>query len=164
MQLPSEPDPFSEGWTARRLRRLATARLEPGEQLVSWTRAWVSIDGRFNRVVAARTRDFLVLTDRRLMLWSTGFFTRMARRRVLADRLDELSAQRFPPLAGLQLRVTAPQHKALRFELKSGDESVRFATEFMARIGGAAVAAAAMPDAPVEGPADDPVDDKANEA
>src|SRR5262249_3401375 len=44
-------------------------------------------------LLAARNRDFAVVTDRRLLLWSAGFFTRRPRRRVLAERLDELTVQ-----------------------------------------------------------------------
>ena len=50
----------------------------------------MSRDGRASSVVAARHRDFVVVTDRRVMLWSCGFFTRRPRRRVLTDRRDDL--------------------------------------------------------------------------
>jgi hypothetical protein len=50
----------------------------------------VSRDGRFAAVVAARTLDFVVLTDDHLYLYSTGFFSRRPRRRVYAMSLDRL--------------------------------------------------------------------------
>jgi hypothetical protein len=74
----------------QRLRRAVEARLESDESILSWTRAWVSTDRRLHFLLAARHRDFAVVTDRRLMLWSCGFFTRAPRRRVLAERLDEI--------------------------------------------------------------------------
>ena len=128
------PDSFSAGIRGRRLRRLASARLEGDEVLLGWTRAWVSIEGRYNVLFAARTRDFVVLTDRRLMLWSTGFFSRLPRRRVLADRLDDINVVRTPPLRGLRLTIRSALHKPLRVELAPGDRSVEFANQFVARV------------------------------
>jgi len=130
---PSEPDPFGEGRAARRLRAAAEKRLEKGEELVCWARAWVSIDGPLNVVFAARTRDYAVLTTRRLMLWSTGFLTRHPRRRVLADRLDEITVERVPPLPGRRLRITSAGHRPLRLELGRSAAHERFVEELLAR-------------------------------
>lgn len=134
MQHPSEPDPFARGRIGNRLKALATARLERDEVLVTWTRAWVSVDGRFNVLLAARTRDFAVLTDRRLLLWSTGFFTRRPRRRVLADRLDELTVTRIPPEGGRRLVISSRGHRRLRIEVTRTVEGERFAGEVMRRV------------------------------
>ena len=85
------PDAFAGTAIGRRLYKLASTRFEPGESAIAWCRVWVSRDGRGSSVVAARHRDFAVVTDRRLMLWSCGFFTRRPRRRVLTDRRDDLT-------------------------------------------------------------------------
>ena len=53
--------------------------------------------------VAARHRDFVVLTDRRLLLWSCGFFTRRPRRRVFDEALATTSRS-----------TTSAQHPAAR--------------------------------------------------
>jgi hypothetical protein len=129
MQDPRQPGPeapapggmppgksFDKGRIARRLHKLATARLEGNEQLLTWERAWISRDGRYSSVFAARTRDFAVLTDRRLMLWSTGFFTRGPRRRVLTDRLDDLTVEDVGGTPLRMLRVRAFARRPLRFE------------------------------------------------
>src|SRR5712671_5294929 len=58
------------------------------DALVAWTRGWVSRELRLHRLLAARTFDFAVLTDRNLFLFSTGFFSRRPRRRVYSSRLD----------------------------------------------------------------------------
>ena len=133
MQHPSEPDPFAAGRIGNRLKVLATARLERDEQLVTWTRAWVSVDGRFNFLLAARTRDFAVLTDRRLMLWSTGFFTRRPRRRLLADRLDEVTVTRIP-LDGRRLIISSRGHRRLRLDLAATAQGQRFADDVVRRV------------------------------
>jgi hypothetical protein len=129
MQDPRQPGPepsasagepagksFDKGHIARRLHKLAAARLETNEELVTWERTWVSRDGRYSGVFGARTRDFAVLTDRRLMLWSTGFFTRGPRRRVLTDRLDDLTVEDFGRTPLRMLRVRAFARRPLRFE------------------------------------------------
>jgi hypothetical protein len=114
---PPPSDPFATTTAARRLRELLTPRLRTGEEPLAWARAWISRDSRYPWL-QARTFDFLVLTDRRLMLWSSGFFSRQPRRRVLTDRLDDLTAVeavgRHPRRT---LRVKALGRKPLLFEL-----------------------------------------------
>ena len=64
-------------------------RLEPGESITVTARVWTARPTRFP-ALAARYRDDVVITDRRIMVWECGWWTRRARRRVLADRLDEI--------------------------------------------------------------------------
>src|SRR5688572_20732944 len=87
---PAPPDLFGTKRSARRLRDLAVARLEPGEEVVASTRVWLSREGGLSSLFAARTPCFAVLTKRRVMCWSVGFFSRRPRHRVLTDRLDDL--------------------------------------------------------------------------
>ncbi len=73
----------------RRLHDLAEKRLEPGETITGSCRVWYSRPVRW-QWSAARYRDYVVLTDRRLMMYGAGWFTQLPRRRVLADRLDDV--------------------------------------------------------------------------
>ena len=87
--LPDPPaDRFARNRTGRRLA--AQLRAQTDERPLTWTRAWTSRDGRWNWLLAARHRDFVVLTDRRLVLFSCGFFTRIPRRRVFDEPLRSL--------------------------------------------------------------------------
>ncbi len=72
-----------------RFRALVHRRLEPGETIVTTARVWTARPSHVP-VLAARYRDDVVVTDRRLMVWACAWFTRRARRRVLAERLDQL--------------------------------------------------------------------------
>ena len=110
------PDAFARTVIGRRLYKLASARFESGETAIAWCRVWVSRDGRGSGVVAARHRDFAVVTDRRLMLWSCGFFTRRPRRRVLTDRRDDLTVTDIGHTPRHRLRVRAFARKPLRFD------------------------------------------------
>jgi hypothetical protein len=133
----SEPRDVSDwgfgnrGLAARRLRELATPRLEGGEELLAWTRVWVSRDGKVAGVLAARTRDFAVLTNHRLMLWSIGFFTRRPRRRVLTDRLTDLTVDDIGRVPYRCLRVRAFARRALRFEFGRRPPAHAFAVQLV---------------------------------
>lgn len=101
----------------RRLRRHVERRLEPDEQVRAWCRAWVS-PVRSLQWLAPRHRDFVVVTDRRLMLWAAGFWSQRPRRRVLTERLDELV---IAPLRGAPaVRITPPERKPILLELGTG--------------------------------------------
>ena len=165
MQDPRQPGPetpapvgsssgksFDNGRIGRRLRKLAIARLEGDERLLTWDRAWISRDGRYSTAFAARTRDFAVLTDRRLMLWSTGFFTRGPRRRVLTDRLDDLTVEDIGGTPLRMLRVRAFARRPLRFEFSR--RAPQFPRLLVELVNGAAPAA--HPDLPK--PPDPPED------
>jgi hypothetical protein len=127
------PASFESGHIARRLHTLATARLETGEELSCWCRAWVSRDGRLAGVFGARTRDFAVLTDRRLMLWSTGFFTRLPKRRVLTDRLDNLTIEDIGRRPNRSLRIRAFARRPLRFEFSRRPTAQEFVSLLVER-------------------------------
>lgn len=115
----------------RRLRKAAGARLESTEEILAWCVAWVSRDRRLHRLLAARTRDFAVLTDRRLLVFSSGFFTHRPRRRVLADRLDETAVTDCGSRPGRCLRVEAPAHRPLRIELGGRERDTTFAARLL---------------------------------
>ncbi|HEX5613962.1 MAG TPA: hypothetical protein VFZ83_02295 [Acidimicrobiia bacterium] len=97
----------------RRLLRAVERRLEPDEVVRAWSRAWVS-PVRTVQWLAPRHRDFVVVTDRRLMLWAAGFWSRRPRRRVLTERLDEIG---IAPGRGASVRITPPERKPILLEL-----------------------------------------------
>jgi hypothetical protein len=119
--------------TEQRLQRAVQARLEPDEHLVAWTHAWVSRYRRFHLLLALRNRDFAVVTNRRLMLWSTGFFTRRPKRRVLSDRLDELSIASTSRDPGRRMACSRVGRPALLLELGKDPQSDHFSIELRDR-------------------------------
>jgi hypothetical protein len=120
--------------TERRLHDNAMARLEPDEKIVVWCRAWVSKVGRLQRL-APRWRDVAVVTDRRLLLFGVGHFTRRPRRRVLADRLDELTLADVGTHPGRGLRCSRPGRGPMLLEIGTDPWSRRLAQELQARAG-----------------------------
>jgi hypothetical protein len=120
--------------TERRLRTTGFARLEAGEEIVVWCRAWVSRSGHLQRF-AARWRDVAVVTDRRLLLFGVGHFTRRPRRRVLADRLDELTVADIGTHPGRGLRCSRPGRRPMLLELGRDPWSRRFVLELQDRLG-----------------------------
>ncbi|MGQ0824046.1 MAG: hypothetical protein ACT4OX_03260 [Actinomycetota bacterium] len=107
---------------------MTRARLEPGEEVLAWTRVWISRDRRAGTVLAARLPCFAVLTNRRVLAWTTGFFSRRPRRQVIADRLDDLRVEAIgPKQPRSRLRVRAFALRALRFDFGHSDRSERFA-------------------------------------
>ena len=134
MQQGPEPDPFAQGRFGPELRQLASQRLRRGEELVDWAPGWVSTDGRFNAILAARTWDLMVLTNRRVLLFSTGFFTRRPIRRVWAGRLDEMEAKSVPRRKGTAVVVTSFVYKPLRFEFGADEQCDRFVAAFLAAV------------------------------
>jgi hypothetical protein len=119
--------------TEHRLRAGGMARLEPGEDIVTWCRAWVSKATRLQRF-AARWRDVAVVTDRRLLLFGVGHFTRRPRRRVLADRLDELTLEDVGTHPGRGLRCIRPGRGDMLLELGSDEWSRNFVQELQDRV------------------------------
>jgi len=113
-----------------RLRVLAGA----DERIVAWTRGWVSRDVRAHFLLGARTLDFAVLTDRSLLLYSTGFFTRRPRRPVYASRLDRIFVADAPARLGRRLRVTSRQAHPLLIELRRKAQATDFADALVARV------------------------------
>jgi len=118
--------------TERRLRADGFASLEPGEEIVAWCRAWVSRAGHLQRI-AARWRDVAVVTDRRLLLFGVGHFTRRPRRLVLADLLENLTVADVGTHPGRGLRCSRPGRPAMLLELGSDAWSRRFALELQER-------------------------------
>jgi hypothetical protein len=132
--------------TERRLHDNAVARLQPGETIVVWCRAWVSKVGRFQRL-APRWRDVAVVTDRRLLLFGVGHFTRRPRRRVLADRLDELTLGDVGTHPGRGIRCARPGRAPMLLELGTDPWSRRLAQELQERAGAPAEPEPAIPEA-----------------
>jgi hypothetical protein len=120
--------------TDRQLHAAGFARLEAGETIVVWCRAWVSKAGRLQRL-APRWRDIAVITDRRLLLFGVGHFTRRPHRRVLADRLDELTVADVGTHPGHGLCCTRPGRDPMLLELGGDPWSRRFVQELQDRAG-----------------------------
>jgi hypothetical protein len=116
-----------------RAERRLRARLDPGEGLITWTRGWVSRDGHLHMLFAARTRDFAVISDRRLYLYSTGFFTRRPRRRVYASDFDKLQVSSTTTHRGHRLRIVSRMHRPLLLENHKTEHNVAFALELVTR-------------------------------
>jgi hypothetical protein len=126
---PSAPRSGREERVARRLQ----SRVETEEPLVAWTRGWVSKEMRMHGLLAARTLDFAVLTDRWLFLLNTGFFTRRPRRCVYAARLAEIFVSQEDATRGKRLRITSRKGRPLWFELRSNEQTDAFADALVAR-------------------------------
>jgi hypothetical protein len=104
------------------------------EIVVAWTRGWVSREVRLHRLLAARTLDFAVVTNQSLQLYSTGFFTRRARRRVYNSRFERLFVADDEVRRGRRrLRVTSRTAKPLWFELDASERAITFADELIDR-------------------------------
>ncbi|MCU1427295.1 MAG: hypothetical protein JWL83_1295 [Actinomycetia bacterium] len=129
------------GKTEQRLQRAVEPRLEPGESFVAWSPAWVSRYRRYQFLLASRHRDYAVVTDRRLMLWAAGFFTRRPRRRVLAERLDELTIESISRDPGRRMACRRAGRRPLLLELGRDDRSDKFSLELRDRADAAAYAA-----------------------
>jgi len=113
----------------RRLQR----KLGPGVHIVAWGQAWVSRDGRWHNVFAARTFDFVVCTDDRLVLYSTGFFTRRPRRKVFEMIFYRLRVERRQAKRGSHLRVLRTGHRPLLLDLGRNRRNTTFAAQLLAR-------------------------------
>ena len=89
------------------------------ETVVYWARAWVSRDGRMH-AFAARTPDFVVVTERSLYLVSTGFFTRLPRRAVYVEFRSRVVtvSQEHRAGRGYRLAITTAERKPLLFEMR----------------------------------------------
>src|SRR5262249_39303987 len=105
--------------------------IDPDERLLAWTRGWVSRDGWAHTVFAARTLDFVVVTDRQCCLFSTGFFSRRPRRCVFTTPFDRLTVTERK--GKLHLRVVAEGRRPLLFDLRPGARSADVAAALLAR-------------------------------
>jgi len=126
---PQPPPPTTR---APRAERKLRAYLQPGEALLAWTRGWVSRDGRLTRVVAARTFDYLVVTNHRCFFFTTGFFTRRPRRCVYDTPLDRLVVTEREAKRGRHLRLTSSDHRPLLVDLGRKARSDGFADRLLA--------------------------------
>lgn len=113
-------------------RRL-TAKLRADEHLVAWGRAWVSRDGRLHSVFAARTLDFVVCTDDRLYLFSTGFFTRRPRRCVFGTLLDRLHVEERKAKRGRHLRLCTREGRSLLLDMRPSTRNAALADALLPR-------------------------------
>jgi hypothetical protein len=100
--------------------------------IVAWARGWVSREIPAHRLFAARTLDFAVLTETDLFLYSSGFFTRRARRLVYAADLDHVGVADQRVRHGRRLLVKADNGRALRLELRASARASHFADELIA--------------------------------
>jgi hypothetical protein len=114
---------------AARLQR----KLEPGDEVVAYARAWVSRAGRLHGLVAARHLDYAVLTDRHLYLITIGFFTRRPRRRIHTVELDHCKVSELPARRGRRLRVFSRGYPALLLEMRATPQSNTFADRLLHR-------------------------------
>jgi hypothetical protein len=121
--------PTREERVATRLQTLVGA----DQDIVAWTRGWVSRELRLHRLLAARTFDFAVVTDQNLFLFSTGFFTRRPRRRVYSSHLDRINASDHVGPRGRRLRITSRNARPLWLELRVSDRAMIFADALVAR-------------------------------
>jgi hypothetical protein len=83
-------------------------------------------------VFAARTPDFVVCTDDRLVLYSTGFFTRRPRRKVYEMNFDRLRVETRQAKRGSHLRLIA-DHQALLLDVGGRPRNTTFAAQLLAR-------------------------------
>jgi hypothetical protein len=109
-------------------------RLVGDERVLAWTQGWVSREVRPHRLLAARTLDFAVVTERSLSLFSTGFFTRRPRRRVYNSRFGRIFVTADVVARGRRrVRITSRNARPLWFELDASDRAVAFVAELTAR-------------------------------
>jgi hypothetical protein len=122
-QIHDQPAAPVESKRARRVRTRAAKYADEGDALVAWTQAWVSRDGRLH-LFAARTYDYVVVTERELMLISTGFFSRRPRRLVYAAQLAVLKVLDGGRGQGRELIVYRPRQRPLRLQMHGGRHDV----------------------------------------
>jgi hypothetical protein len=109
--------------------------IDSGTPVVVWTRGWVSRESRAHRLLAARTFDFAVLTERDLSLFSTGFFTRRPRRIVYTAALDDVRVVEQGVPSGRRLSIRSDdQPRRLRIELNGSPRASAFADALLARV------------------------------
>ncbi len=129
----ASPTPSPASRRDQRIESRLRAAVDTDDNLVAWTRGWISRELRLHRLLAARTFDCAVVTDRSLLLFSIGFFTRHPRRRVYSASLDAISVIDDDVSSGRRLRVHAGDSRALWIELNATSRSVEFADLLVAR-------------------------------
>jgi hypothetical protein len=117
-----------------RARRRLQRKLGPGVRIEAWGKAWVSRQGRTPGILAARTSDFVVCTADRLMLFSTGFFTRVPRRCVYDAALTDIRVTAIDRRRGHKLQVaTRTTRHPLVLELSSKARNTLLASKLLQR-------------------------------
>jgi hypothetical protein len=114
----SQPVPEPSATAVPRAERRLRRKLRDDEPLVAWGRAWVSREGRMHTLFAARTLDFVVLTDDSLIVFSTGFFSRRPRRRVYREPLDRLFASERRARRGRRIAIWTKGRRPLLLEMR----------------------------------------------
>jgi hypothetical protein len=117
-----------------RLRAKVGKFASDGDSMVAWTRAWVSREGRLH-ALAARTYDYIVVTEHDLLIISTGFFSRRPRRLVFAAPIAALRVNDNGSAPGHILRVYRARQKTLRFEMRGDRHSVAVCTTLLRQVG-----------------------------
>src|SRR4051812_3397084 len=120
------PDPASTPASARHRRVARRLEAQTDEHIVAWTHGWILRDMRLHGVLAARTFDFVVLTENSLLLITTGFFTRRPRRRVFDAPLDDLTVSDEPVRRGRRLRFSTPSTRPLLLEVHDDERTAAF--------------------------------------
>jgi hypothetical protein len=123
------PDPPAVA--ANELRLIA--KLRDGERGAAWGRGWVSRDGALHTLFAARTLDFMIVTDDHLIIFSTGFFSRRPRRRVFDIPLDRLTVDDRQGGTWRRLRLWTRARRALLLELRTNHRNTAFCDALVAR-------------------------------
>ena len=116
-------------------KRALVRKLNRDEHLIAWGRAWVSRDGPGSWFIAARTLDFVVCTDDKLVLFSIGFFTRQPRRRVYDTPLHRLHITERKKKHSVELRLGSRAHRPLLFQLRRSPRNARLVNEILHRSG-----------------------------
>jgi hypothetical protein len=93
----------------------------------------VSRDGHAHSLLAARTLDFAVITDRRLCFFATGFLSRMPRRRVYESAFEYLQVSSTGTKRGHRLRIVSRRHRPILLENRNTAHNVEFALELVVR-------------------------------
>jgi hypothetical protein len=126
--VPKPPAPRSAN------ERRLLAKLGPDERCAAWGRGWVSRDGKLHTLFAARTFDFMVVTDDHLIFFATGFLSRRPRRRVFDIPLDRLTIGDRRGRGTRRLRIWSRAGGALLLELRANKRNTTFADALVARI------------------------------
>ena len=124
----TDPEPSSTPTPAREQRIAQRLQTFVDEPVLAWAQGWVSHDVRLHGLLAARTLDFAVLTERSLCLVSTGFFSRRPHRRVFWTRLTDVAVTHETVGRGHRMRLSTSTSRPLLIELRDNQRTAAFAT------------------------------------
>jgi hypothetical protein len=117
-----------------RPERLLRRKLAADEELLGWGRAWLSRDGKLHGLLAARTLDFVVVTEDDLLVFSTGFFSRRPRRRVYELPLDRLDGKERTASRRRRLAVWTKGRRGLLIEMRRNPRNDAVADRILRRV------------------------------